>query len=184
MATATAPNPNQIKLTNVRLSYPQLFTPKAMEGGEPKYSASFILDDVIHAAEIAAIKKRIAELVKDNKLGTLPVAKICLRPGTEKPDVDGYGEGCHFLTSSNSKKPRVVDRDRTDMSPGDARLFAGCYVNAVCNLWAQNNKFGKRVNASTEAVQYSKPGEPFGAPPVDVNTAFEDLPDDGSDDLM
>ena len=40
--------------------------------------------------------------------------------------------------------------------------YAGCYVNAVIELWFQNNGFGKRVNANLLGVQFFKDGEPFG----------------------
>jgi hypothetical protein len=36
-----------------------------------------------------------------------------------------------------------------------------------------DNDYGKRLNCSIEAVQVLGTGEPFGAPPVDPNEAFD-----------
>lgn len=189
MATHTAEPVKQIqvKLIGVRLSYPNLFVPKGFneEDTNPKYSASFILDDVKDAKQIATVQAAIDQLIAENKLGKLPPDKKCLRSGDTK-DKAGYGDGTHYVSASNTRKPQVVDTNINGRSPldkDDSRIFGGCYVNAVVNLWVQNNKYGKRVNASLEAVQYARPGEPFGAAPVDADDAFGSIPDDDGDDI-
>ena len=59
-------DPNVIKLMNVRLSYPQLFTPKSMEEGKtPQFSASFLLDKTEHAAIIKHIEKQTERVALD-----------------------------------------------------------------------------------------------------------------------
>lgn len=188
MATTAEPVKQiQVKLVGARLSYPNLFTPKGFneQDTNPKYSASFILDDVKDAGQIATVRAAINQLVAENKLGKLPSDKLCLRNGADK-DKAGYGEGTHYVSASNTRAPQVVDTNANGRSPigkDDSRIFGGCYVNAVLNLWVQNNQYGKRVNASLEAVQYVRPGEAFGAAPVDADDAFGSIPDDddGSD---
>jgi hypothetical protein len=32
--------------------------------------------------------------------------------------------------------------------------YSGCHANAIINIWAQNNKWGKRVNAGLTGVQF------------------------------
>jgi len=49
----------------------------------------------------------------------------------------------------------------------NGKPYAGCYVNMSIRLWAQDNQFGKRVNAQLRAVQFVKDGEAFGDKPVD-----------------
>jgi hypothetical protein len=46
-------------------------------------------------------------------------------------------------------------------------------------VWAQDNKYGKRINASLEAIQFVRHGEAFGAKPVIAEEVFDDL---GGDD--
>jgi hypothetical protein len=54
-----------------------------------------------------------------------------------------------------------VDRDRSLITEDDNKLYAGCYVNAIIELWVQDNSYGKRVNANLLGVQFFKDGEPF-----------------------
>jgi len=163
-------------LTKVRLSFPNVFKPKAFEdGGEPKYSAAFLLDKQGHAKEISAIRAA-AKTVAEEKWGKGKVpssVKYCLRDGAEKSETDGYGESVMFISTSSARKPAVVDKDKvTPLDGEDGRPYAGCYVHACIRLWAQDNKFGKRVNAELKAVMFAKDGDPFGDKPVNTADAF------------
>lgn len=171
-----------IKLENVRLSYPSLFKPKAFEdGGTAKFSASFILDKKTHAKKIKEIQAAIAQLQTDAFKGKVPKnIKICLRDGSEKEDTDGYGDGVMFISSSSSRRPPVVDRDLSPLTETDTKPYAGCFVNATVRLWVQDNQYGKRVNAELRAVQFAKDGEAFGATAADPNSEFSAL--EGEDD--
>jgi len=51
----------------------------------------------------------------------------------------------------------------------DGTIYAGCYVNAIISLWAQDNTYGKRINAQLEGVQFCNNGEPLGAGGIDVD---------------
>jgi Protein of unknown function (DUF2815) len=162
-----------ILLTNVRLSYPTLFTAKEIQGStKAKYSAAFILDKKKDVAQIKKLQEVIENILKENKIKVDP-DKRCLKDGASKPD--SYGDDVFFINASSDRRPQVVDRDRSPITESDDRVYGGCYVNAVINLWPQNNDFGKRVNASLEVVQFVKDGEPFGRKPVDVSTALPDL---------
>jgi len=174
MSEKEDPKKYQIKLTNVRLSYPVLFKPKAMEEGQdPKYSAAFLLDKKEHKALIAEIKTKIESLKAEKNL-KVPADKVCLKDGELKEDVDGYGPDVMFVNTSNKTRPTVVNRDRSPVTEDDGVVYGGCYVNAVIRLWAQNNSWGKRINASLEAVQFVSDGEAFGAPKVDIEEVFDD----------
>ena len=167
----------QIILTNVRASFLEVFKPKAVNDGEPRYSANFLLDKEKDAKQIKKIEAEIKKLETTKFKGKkLPADKVCLRDGDEK-EYDGY-EGQMFLSAANKKRPQVIDRDRSPLTAEDNKPYSGCYVNAVVRLWAQDNNFGKRINASLEVVQFSKDGEAFGAPKVDVSI----LPDLSTED--
>ena len=172
-------DPAIIKLSNVRLSYPELFTAKAFQGGKPAFSAVFLLNKTKDAAQIAAIKTAINAVAKEAFKGKLP-PKTCLRDGSEKPDTDGYGADIVFVSARNEKRPGVVNRDLTPLTAEDGKPYAGCYVNAVIRLWAQDNEFGKRINASLRNVQFVRDGEPFGEKPVAPEQDFDALPEDDS----
>jgi hypothetical protein len=170
----------QIKLENVRLSFPDIWKAKAVqEGGEPKFGAHFLLDKKEHEAQIKALKVAIWTAAKEKfgekakELITKGKLHVCLHEGSEK-DYDGYDEDNMYVSASSSKRPLIVDRDRQPLAEDDRRPYAGCYVNGIIRIWVQDNQFGKRVNAELMGLQFVKDGEAFGAAPISED-AFEDL---------
>lgn len=164
-----------VKLQNVRLSFPALWKPKAFEAGQiPKYHASFILDPEDNAADIARVRKALANVAKQEwPTGVPKSVKSCLRDGNEK-EYAGY-EGKLFLNASNSARPRVVDRANRPLTEEDGVLYSGCFVNASIAIWSQNNNFGKRLNASLRGVQFVADGERFGGGGVASEDEFDVL---------
>lgn len=150
----------KIKLNNVRLSFPSLFRKAVFSGEETKFEATFLLNKETQAEKIAEIESAIKNMIKDDLKGAkLPADKLCLRDG-DGVDYSGYA-GHMSIKGSNNKRPLVLDRDRSPLTEDDNRLYAGCYVNAILELWAQNNQWGKRINANLLGVQFFKDGEPF-----------------------
>jgi len=191
-----------VKLQNVRLSYPNLFEAKSgPEGGEPKYSASLLMSKVDNLPQIKTMQDAILEVAKaewgadkvkwnNGQLylkksdGKAAIVKVCLRDGSEKPDTDGYGEGIMFFSASNKMAPAVVDRNpnnRLDSKSG--RPYAGCQVNAAIRLWAQDNNFGRRINAQLQAIQFFADGESFGDAPIDPATVFDNVAEENPFEL-
>ena len=175
MSTDTR-DPNVLVLKNVRLSYPKLFKPAPFgaEGGDPFYSANFILDKKVDADTIKAIKARIEAIKKEKWKDKAGAVKVCLRDGSERDGSDGYGEDKMFLSASSKqdRKPKVVDKNYNPLTAEDGKPYAGCYVHASIRLWAQDNKYGKRVNAELRVVIHHADGEPFGAGAVDAESDF------------
>lgn len=190
-----------IKINNVRLSYPALFEAKAgPEGGEPKYSAAFLLDKKNNADAVKAMQDAILSAAKaqwgdgnvkwsEGKLavrkadGKAAYVKTCLRDGIEKAETAGYGEGVMFFSASNKMPPAVVDKVPTiPLTKASGKPFAGCYVNAAVRLWAQDNAFGRRVNCQLQAVQFVADGEAFGDAPIDPAAVFGTVAGESFDD--
>lgn len=171
----------QVKIPDARIAFAQLFTAKQVNGeGEPAFSASFIVDKNSPAVKIinAAIEAVAKEKWKEKApaiLKTLRVSdKVCLRDGDMKPDYEGF-PGNFFVSARNKTRPVVKNRDTSPLVEADGIVYSGCFVNAVVDIWAQDNKFGKRVNASLQGVQFVRDGDAFsGAPPL-TDDAFEDL---------
>jgi len=170
------------KIATTRLSFPSLFrTATFGEQDTGKYEATFILDKVKHSVQIEKIKADIAQLMKEELKGKIPTDKICLKDGDEsgRPEF----EGAYTLKASTKKRPVVIDQDRAPLAEDDNVVYAGCYVNAIFSLWAQNNQYGKRINAQLDGVQFAKAGEPFGEGGIAVDEfavfeAADDLDDD------
>ncbi len=180
-------DPCRVMLKDVRLSHPALWRPRGFgknNEGEPAYQASFIIDpeNKMGKRNEAAIEDAIQaakERKWGNKIPKLKDDKICYKEGDEdKPEEDGM----MILSARNYKKPKVFDRDKYEVLEGDEGApYAGCRVDAIVRIWAQDNDYGKRVNGSLEAVRFRADDEAFGAPPVDPDE-FDDLDDEDDDD--
>jgi hypothetical protein len=172
----------ELILENVRLSYPHLFKAKSVMNSDPKFSAAFILDKTRDAKMIARAQEVIKEVLAEAKK-RVDTDKMCLKDGATKEEI--YGPDVMFINASNDDRPQVVDRGRHPVTEEDDIIYGGCFVNAVLNVWFQDNQWGRRVNASLEAVQFVRDGERFGRKPLDVNEKLPDLSgeDDGGDPL-
>ncbi len=174
----------KIKLSNVRLSFPNIFSRAVFNGEEGKYGATFLLPkEEIEQAD--KLRGAISALVKSELKGAkLPADKVCMRDGDDS-DYNGY-DGHWSIKASNNTRPLVLDRDKSPLTADDEKLYAGCYVNAIIALWVQNNQWGKRVNANLLGVQFVKDGEPFGD--GGRTAAFDDFDevegDDGAADFF
>lgn len=170
----------KIKIPSARLSFPSLFQ-MASFGGEStgKFEATFILDKKDHAKQIEEIETAIAKLQKELKV-KLASDKLCLKDGDEMERPEYQGK--MTIKASTKKRPMVINRDKTPITEDDNVIYAGCYVNAIITLWAQNNSYGKRVNAQLDGVQFVRDGEPFGDGGISVDQ-FDGF-DDGDDDAF
>lgn len=163
-----------IMLKNVRVSFPHLFTRPIIRGQEGKCGAQIMLDNERDAKSIEAVKRRIQELIKDKLKGArVPADKLCLRAGEDKGRAE-Y-EGHHILSANNTGKPFVISNNGRDMitDPEDNPIYAGCYVNAKIQLWAQDNDYGKRINCTLVAIQFSADGDALDGAHVSAADAVE-----------
>ena len=152
---------SKIKLKNVRLSFPSLFRKAVFGGDETKFEGTFLLDKKTHADAIKLIEASIKSINTEKHKGkALAPDKVCLKDG-DTIDYDGYA-GNMSIKASSTKRPMVIGTDRAPLTEDDGKPYAGCYVNAIVELWGQKNQYGERVNANLLAVQFAKDGDPFG----------------------
>lgn len=170
-------NNTKIKLKNVRLSFPSLWTTSRFGGEDTgKYEATFILDKQEHVDEILAIKKEMQRLGAEAFKGKLPPDdKLCLKDGDglDRPEFVGK----MTIKAATKRRPLVIDRDKAPLTAEDSHPYAGCYVHGIVTLWAQDNQYGKRINASLEGLQFVRDGEPFGSGGIDADE-FDGFGDD------
>lgn len=171
----------KVKIENVRLAFPRLFTAERVNGqGEPKYSATFLLDPK-HPA-LGEIREAISSVANEKWGAKAPEflrkleseLKICLKNGESKEELDGF-KGNYYISAINAKRPYVVNRDKTPLTPDDGVLYAGCYVNAVVDIWAMHNQFGKRICCSLLGVQFLRDGDAFSGSSVADDSDFDDI---------
>lgn len=191
MTTAAKPI-GRILLKNVRLAFPNLFEPTTVAGeGKPRYSATLVLGpDHPQLAEIQAAQTAVAQAKWGAKAAAIVKGlekqdKLALHDGDTKSKYDGF-PGNFFISASAQENaaPTVIDRDRTPLSARSGRPYAGCFVNASIELWAQDNNYGQRVNAQLRGVQFYADGDSFSAGrPADAEE-FEEVTDGaGADDF-
>jgi len=163
-----------VKLNDVRLSFANaLFEPQKVQGqGEAKFSASFILPpNHPGVAAIKAAMKAVAEAKWGAKAAETFMAlkagdKLALHDGDSKPQYQGY-KGNLFVNASN----------KSPLAATSGRPYAGCYVNGSIELWAQDNQFGKRINATLKGVQFLRDGERLAGGGVASADDFEAIPE-------
>ena len=184
-------DPARVTLKNVRLSFASLFKAKPFggagrggdDGGEPKFQGNFLLDPTTRSgkANIAKVEAAIDHAIESHNWGgkapKFAETKLPLRDG-ENVDYEGY-EGTMYVSSNNAKRPKVFDQDKEEVTheSDEGAPYSGCYVDAIVRIWAQDNKWGKRINASLEAVRFREDGDAFGAAQVNADD-FDDDEDD------
>lgn len=182
----------KITLQNVRGAFLNaLFEAQTVGGeGEPAYGGTWLLEPNHPAiAELNAAFEKVAKekwgakadaVMKELRLKD----RLALHDGNTKADYDGFAD-MMFVTTRSKVRPTVVDRDRSPLTAADGRPYSGCYCNVIIELWAQDNQYGKRINAQLKGVQFVKDGDAFGGgtPPAQAEE-FTDLADGSeADDL-
>ncbi len=179
----------ELKLKNVRLSFPDLFEAKAFKpGDEPKFGASFLIEkgSALHKEIDAAIMevarskwsakgKAVVDGIRGNP------NKFCFQDGDLK-DYDGY-EGHMSLSAKSKSRPLIIDRDKSPLTQADGKPYAGCYVNATIEIFAYTNS-GNGISAGLTGIQFYRDGDAFtgGRPATpddfdDLSTEDEELAD-------
>ncbi len=176
-----------VKLTNVRISFPNLFEAKAVNGeGEPRFSAVFVIAPGSATAKtLAAALDQVAKEKWGAKAGTTLTdlkskGRTCYQ---ERPKTNASGEvydgfeGMYHVSAGNTARVPVIDRDTTPLTPQDGRPYGGCYVDCSIDVWAQDNSWGKRINGKLRRVQFRADGDAFsGGAPVSQDE-FESIAD-------
>lgn len=181
----------KIVLKNVRAAFLKVFKAEAVNGGDkPVFGGSWLLDPkdpqikMIEDAMKAVAKDKWGAkadgIYKEMKSG----GKLCLKDGDSKASYEGF-EGMMFVSSSTATRPLALNRDKSPVTEEDGVLYSGCYVNVSLELWAQDNSWGKRINAQLGGVQFVKDGDAFSGGGSAADEAdFEELADGAdADDL-
>ena len=137
---------------NTRWSYCNVWQPKSINGGTPKYSVSLIIpksDTVtinkIKAAIEAAYKEGEAKLKGNGRsVPALSVLKTPLRDGdAERPDDEAYANA-YFVNANSATAPGIVDADRQPILD-TSEVYSGVYGRASINFYAFNSNGNKGI---------------------------------------
>lgn len=166
----------RIMLKNVVLAFPALAEPQSFGEGEPAYGAKFPIkpNSEQQKAIEAAILAEATEAWKDKadsvlkmleEDGKVAFTKKVYRSKKTGEAYQGF-DGAHYLSTRNAKtQPTVFNQYGEELSGKsdiEAKAFSGALVNASVEIWAQDNKWGRRINCSLRGVMLTGEGENFG----------------------
>ena len=170
-----------------RWSYANVWDPKSINGGTPKYSVSLIIpkSDVatvkkIEAAIQAAYEEGESKLKGNGKsVPSLKGLKTPLRDGDlERPDDAAYADS-YFINANSASAPGIVDADRQPILER-SEVYSGVYGRASINFYAFNSNGNKGIACGLNNLQKIADGEPLGG----KSRAEDDFATDDDDDFL
>ena len=172
---------------NTRWSYANVWDPKSINGGAPKYSVSLIIpkSDTATVAKIkaaiqAAYEEGQSKLKGNGKtVPALSVLKTPLRDGdAERPDDEAYADS-YFINANSGTAPGIVDADRQPILDR-SEVYSGVYGRASINFYAFNSNGNKGIACGLNNLQKIKDGEPLGG----KSRAEDDFDTEEDDDFL
>lgn len=172
---------------NTRWSYANVWDPKSINGGTPKYSVSLIIpksDTVtynkIKVAIQAAYEEGQSKLKGNGKsVPALSIIKTPLRDGDlERPDDPNYANSW-FINANSGTAPGIVDADCQPILER-SEVYSGVYGRASINLYAFNSNGNKGIACGLNNLQKIRDGEPLGG----KSRAEDDFSTEDDDDFL
>jgi ABC-type glycerol-3-phosphate transport system substrate-binding protein len=155
---------------DTRWSYANVWEPKSINGGVPKFSVSLIIPksdkktiEAIKKAIQAAYKEGEAKL-KGNSRSVPPLESIKtpLRDGdTERPDDEAYANS-YFLNANSTTQPGIVDANVQPILTR-SEVYSGVYGRASINFYAFNSNGNRGIACGLNNLQKIRDGEPLGS---------------------
>ena len=155
---------------DTRWSYANVWEPKSINGGVPKYSVSLIIPKS-DTKTIEAIKKAIQAAYKEGEaklkgnsrsVPPLEAIKTPLRDGDlERPDEEAY-KNSYFINANSTTPPGIVD---ASVQPIHTRseVYSGVYGRASINIYAFNSNGNRGIACGLNNLQKIRDGEPLGS---------------------
>ena len=153
-----------------RWSYANVWEPKSINGGTPKYSVSLLIPktdtetlDRVNAALRAAYEEGKGRLKTAG--GIVPAfenLKLPLRDGDqERPGDPGYA-GCMFINANSTTAPGIVDANRKTILER-SEVYSGVYGRASVTFYAFSVNGNRGIACSLNNLQKIRDGKPMGS---------------------
>jgi hypothetical protein len=190
-----------VQLKHVRIAFiDELFTPGQFEGkGAFRHTATLIVepgsanDKAIQAAiskEALGAWGKKAEAMLEDLRGDKKAFSYVKNKKNQHGDIYEGFEGMYALSGVRKQKdgaPLFLHNVK-DSATGKAQrltgsegvIYAGCYVNAKVEMWAQVGKYNG-IRCGLLGVQYDAPGDSFGGASRPTDEGFDAL--EAEDDL-
>lgn len=186
----------KVRLPKVRLAFPALREARQVNGeGRARFGANLIVEprSKEHQLLDQAIQSCASEKYKGGDIAAILKElerkdRICFRKEEKRAktgEVYNGFEGMYYLVANNENRVNLFDAEGMELEPAEAnKLYAGCYVSAIVDVWAQDSReYGRRINCTLKGLKFKAEGDAFGGGgPVGADE-FEDSDDDGNDML-
>ena len=153
----------------IRWSYANVWEPKSINGGAPKYSVSLIIPKS-DTKTVTALKNAIQAAYDEGQsklkgssksVPALSSIKNPLRDGDiERPDDEAYKDS-YFINANSATAPGIVDAARQPILER-SEVYSGVYGRASINLYAFNSNGNKGIACGLNNLQKISDGEPLG----------------------
>ena len=153
-----------------RWSYVNVWDPKSINGGAPKYSVSLIIPKTdtetirkIKDAIRAAYEEGLNKLRGSGKTAPdLESLKLPLRDGDRDRNDDPNYAGCMFINANSTTPPDIVDAAMNHILDR-SEVYSGVYGRASITLYAFNSNGNRGIACGLNNLQKIRDGEPLGS---------------------
>jgi len=172
----------RIMLKDIRLAFTKfVFNPKEEDSDSYYKIAAAVEPDSDHHKQIMnAVKAVASEQWQDKANGVVRKLaadrRICYSskpPTNEEGEVyAGFEDGQGIINAARSCRrvetvgvPLVIGGGadgKGKLVQSDGKIYGGAYANLLLEIWTQDNKHGKRINADFRGVQFLRDGERLG----------------------
>ena len=151
-----------------RVSFPQVFVPKAIDPTQPaKYSIQMLFDKVFENPKDQELWNNMKDALKGAIAAKWPDAanrpkniRIPFRDGAEKEGFEGYGADVVFMNASSKDKPGIVDQNKNVITD-PSQFYAGCYARATLTVYAYTKVGNNGISFGLQNLQFMGNGNPF-----------------------
>jgi len=158
----------KIKTPMFRVSFPEVFEPKAFGNSTPKFSIQMLFDPENFSDQDKANWKAMKDMAQKSTIAyfgsedKIPENfQSPFKDAALKLQYDGYEEGMIFVNASTKFAPAVVDAQKNPiMEHGE--FYGGCYAWCKVDVWVWEYMGNSGIKFQLGNIQKIKDGNPFG----------------------
>ncbi len=137
------------------LSFPNLWTPRGVQGGEPRYSLALIFTpDQLSDPRYVAMKEEVAKCARDTFGAQVNFQGLRLpfRSVSEKAQYANFDQNSMFISAWSKQKPKVITAQKMAVDIPDD-VWAGQTARIIVRPFAYNTSGNRGVSFGLGHVQ-------------------------------
>lgn len=179
----------RLVFSNVRVKWPQLFTPKSVNGGAERYGINLLIPK---GSDTDKVVIQTIYKIAENAIGPDKYKEWLanLWGNSNKnsyrkdPVLEAFNTLACYRNAAQKGAPVVVDRAKRPLTiDSQVKPYGGCYCNVSADIYIQT-KDNPGIRATLIAVQFLKDGDALGNDRPATADDFESLEDDGDANMF